>query len=104
MINPQQYARKPFHIDAVQVTEENLKEVAQWCMGDVRTEARGDGETAYIKVRVHRPLNERQTKAYAGDWVLYANKGFKVYTRQAFEKNFEPTDAQVQDSLPGMPV
>lgn len=104
MINPQQYVRKPFYIDAVQVTEENLKEVAQWCMGDIRTEVREKGEVTYIKVRVHRPLNERQTKAYVGDWVLYANKGFKVYTGQAFEKNFEKTDAQPQDSLPGMPA
>ena len=86
------FVRKPFYIDAVQVTEDNLQEVADWCQGDVRTgrisEDRGTGK--YVKVRVHHALNERQTKAFVGDWVLYAGTGFKVYTPNAFAKSFDP--------------
>lgn len=85
------YARKPFYIDAVQVTEDNISDVAKWASADVRT----DNDTAakkYIKVRVLRPLKERQTKAYVGDWVLYAGTGFKVYTTTAFASNFEISD------------
>lgn len=93
MIKPQTYARKPFYIDAVQVTEENIKEVAEWCMGDVMQTKTPHEDVAspFIKVRVHRPLNQRQTQAFVGDWVLYANKGYKVYTQSAFDKNFEPS-------------
>lgn len=79
------YARKPFYVDAIQVTAENMKAVAKWCQGTITTD--GDG-VDYIKVRVHRPLTEDQTKAYIGKWVLYAGTGYKVYTAAAFEKSF----------------
>jgi hypothetical protein len=86
------YVRRPFEIDAVQVTLENMDEVAKWCSGDVRTrkaERHEQGEfTRYIKVRVYRPLDERQSKAFVGDWVLYAGTGYKVYTNNAFETTF----------------
>lgn len=80
------YARKPFYVDAVRVTEENIDEVIEWCAGEKLTDAE---EGVYVKVRVHRPLTERQTKAFVGDWVLYAGTGFKVYTPKAFDKSFE---------------
>lgn len=80
------FARKPFYVDAVRVSEANIHEVAQWCDGEVLTD---ESEGAYIKVRVHRPLTERQTKAFVGDWVLFAGSGYKVYTPKAFDKSFE---------------
>jgi hypothetical protein len=94
------YVRKTFEIDAVQVDEDNYSDVAEWCGGELRfttTELlAGDNEqiteresVPYVKVRVFRPLNERQTRAYVGDWVLYAGTGYKVYTRKAFEKSFD---------------
>ena len=98
VVQTEAYTRKPFPVDAIQVTEENLKAVAKWCDGEVRysTKTIGDDietrekiKIPYVKVNVHHPLNERQTKAYAGDWVLKSDSGFKVYTERAFEKNFE---------------
>jgi hypothetical protein len=80
------FARKPFYVDAVRVSEDNIAEVAEWCQGEVLSD--GD-EGKYVKVRVHRPLTDRQTKAFIGDWVLYAGTGFKVYTPKAFDKSFE---------------
>lgn len=102
-IETNKYARRPFYVDAVQVTEENMAEVAKWCQGDVMTddkaltapELSGD-DHPYVKVRVHRPLTERQTKAFAGDWVLYAGTGFKVYTPKAFEKSFVAVTDEVR--------
>lgn len=82
------FARKPFYVDAIQVTAENMEAVAEWCQGDVvKTEA---PKANYIKVRVHRPMTPRQTQAFVGDWVLYAGTGFKVYTDRAFQGSFEP--------------
>lgn len=88
------YTRKPFEIEAVQVTEQNFGEVAAWCKGEIVTTAKGETSERHIKVRVHRPLTERQTMAFPGDWVLFAGKGFKVYTDKAFVQSFtqiEPT-------------
>jgi len=95
-LQPNKFVRKPFYIDAVQVTAENINDVAEWCQGDIRTHgpaksapAGETGQEKYIKVRVNRPLNPRQTQAFVGDWVLYAGTGFKVYTNKAFEGSFE---------------
>jgi hypothetical protein len=94
MIEIQKYARKPFIVDAIQVTDANMAEVALWCDGEVRTVTK-DGIASvigskYIKVKVKRPLTIRQTKAFVGDWVLAAGTSFKVYTPGAFEKSFDP--------------
>lgn len=86
MLKTHKFARKTFYVDGVRVTPENMEEVAKWCGGEILTDPQ-DGQ--YIKVRVHRPLTDRQTKAFVGDWVLYAGTGFKVYTAKAFDKSFE---------------
>jgi hypothetical protein len=82
--------RKPFYVDAVRVTDENMEDVAEWCQGDVRqTNPKGDVPPQnFVKVRVLRPLNERQCMAYSGDWVLYAGTGYKVYSDKAFKQSF----------------
>lgn len=85
MMKTSKFARKPFYVDAVRVSEDNIEEVAAWCQGEVLE----DEEGRHIKVRVHRPLTDRQTKAYLGDWVLFAGTGFKVYVPKAFDKSFE---------------
>ena len=92
------FARKPFFVDAVRVTSENMERVAEWCQGDVNTIDTGQSEERYVKVRVHRPMNDRQTQAFVGDWVLYAGTGFKVYTPKAFEKSFEEVTASSEET------
>lgn len=84
-LQTEEYIRKSFPVDAVQITADNMEEVAKWCDGDIRKTDKGD---PFIKVRVHNPLTERQTKGYVGDWVLYAGKGYKVYTQKAFDQSF----------------
>lgn len=95
MIKPVKYARRPFYVDVVEVTEENMTEVAEWCGGKVRD----DKDEPFIKVRVRRPLHDRQTMAFVGDMVLKAGTGFKVYTAEAFEKNFEELSEVDYDNL-----
>jgi hypothetical protein len=80
------YTRKPFEIEAVRVTEENMEDVAKWCGGEIHTSKEGK---RYIKVDVTRPLNEKQTKAFAGDWTLKVKASFKVYTHNAFSHCFD---------------
>jgi len=100
MLETTRYIRKKFDIDAVQVTGSNIHEVAKWVDGEVRSDAQGQ----YVKVRVHRPLNDRQTKAYIDDWVLYAGTGYKVYTPKAFANSFEQVSGETNlvdtDNLP----
>ena len=91
------YVRKPLFVDAVQVTEENFADIARWCFGEVGNidespvdrSADVQPTKQYIHVRVHNPKNPRQTKAFVGDWILYTERGYKVYTTKAFQANFD---------------
>lgn len=97
------YSRNSFLVDAVRVTEENMAEVAEWCKGEIHDDAPERNPTQcsnYIKVHVDNPLTVRQTTAFVGDWVLYAGKGYKVYTNKAFVKSFSLTDKPFVKSTP----
>ncbi len=93
----EKYVRKPLFVDAVQVTEENFETVAQWCLSEVCNidksvvdkTAAVEPTKQYIHVRVNNPKNPRQTQAFVGDWILYTERGYKVYTTKAFEANFD---------------
>lgn len=96
----EKYVRKPLFVDAVQVTEENFSEIARWCFGEIHNidestidpSADLDPSKQYIHVRVHNPKNPRQTKAFVGDWILYTERGYKVYTTKAFQANFDKVE------------
>lgn len=90
------FTRNPFEVDAVQVTEDNFEQVAAWCGGSIVTVHEVREENAlielppkrYISVPVTRPMNKRQTEAYLGSWVVWADRGFKVYGNRPFTKSF----------------
>lgn len=104
MIETTTFQRKTFRVKAVQVTEENLDELAKWCGGAVRLEPIGmDGFKPYVEVTTCRVPTARisrhvKDRAYVGDWItrlsdannfrVYRNKSFKV----AFEKLPEPAE------------
>lgn len=94
MLETKSYLRKPFEVTAVRVTGDNIYEVAKWCNGDVHTQSE-DG-AKYIRVRVTNAINEKQTMAFVGDWVLYAYTGYKVYTDKAFAKSFDPKTEELR--------
>lgn len=93
------YVRKSFGVEAVQVTEENITEVAEWCDADIQTESKDDGQTAYLRKNIVGATKERQRRAYLGDWVLRSKVGFKFYNNKAFASSFEMKDNGV-----GQPV
>lgn len=102
-ISTTQYIRKPLHVDAVRVTGANFDEIATWCQGEVLrdgVEGQGSGKK-YIKVRVHNPKNPRQTKAFVGDWLLYTERGYKIYTNKAFHASFDEVTAKPEDVVLG---
>jgi hypothetical protein len=102
-LETQKFVRKPFYVDAVQVTDENMEDVAAWCNGTVVTKDLKTGEdiTPYIQVRVLRPLNDKQTKAYPGNWVLYAETGYKIYTDKARKATFDAVMQEYGEALVG---
>lgn len=94
----EKYTRKPFHVDVVRVTEENMKEVAAWCGGKIidRPNPRNKSQDQYyIKVLVERPQTEKQTMAFVGNYVVKTGRGFKVYTKSGMDKTFDKVDPMI---------
>ena len=87
----EQYIRRTFSVGAVQVTEANMHEVANWCGGRVQISKNPKTEQPekHVKVFVQRPLNPSQSMAFVGNWVAFGASGYKVFTDAAFKKIFE---------------
>jgi hypothetical protein len=104
-LQPIKFIRKPFVVEAIQVTPQNMREVSKWCRGQIRNvdglEVGGDAgkKVKAIKVPVKRPLSERQTLAIVGDWVVAQGSGHKVYTQRAFEGSYERYIEQMMDEV-----
>lgn len=91
-VQTKRFQRKPFYVEAIQVTEENMAEVAEWCGGPIKHTRPKSSENVepapYIQVPVISPKSVRQTRGYVGDWVLKAGEGFKVYADKSFKQSF----------------
>ncbi len=90
-LNVEVWQRKPFYVEAVQVTEENMETVAEWCGGRL-IPINKDESKHFIKVFVKNPMSARQTKAFVDDWILKSRNSFKVYKHESFLKVFDKTD------------
>lgn len=98
-IKTTKFVKKPLYVDAIQVTEENFEAVSEWCQGRIKKASDNQdvvGEVnpsaCYIHVRVHSPRTVRQTRAFVDDWILYTDRGYKVYNNLAFESSFQLAD------------
>lgn len=100
-MKPGKYGRTSFEVEAEEVSEDNIYEVAKWC-GGVVFETSADkyphGSRLHIKVPVSNAAQtsvpERQTLAFYGDNVVKGSfgpkgaEGWKVYTPKAFKNSF----------------
>lgn len=72
------YRSKPAEIEAVQVTEENIIQIAEWCNG-----------TAVQPYWVKVPTLHGFTSAKPGDWVAKGSQDFYPIDAQAFADRWE---------------
>lgn len=98
-VETQKFVRKPLYVQAVRVTEQNFEELADWCQGDIETE----GNKKFIRVRVHHPKFPKQTQAFIGDWLLWHESGYKIYTDRAFRASFDVAEQEHIETPPSGP-
>lgn len=98
-VETQKFVRKPLYVQAVRVTEQNFEELADWCQGDIETE----GNKKFIRVRVHHPKFPKQTQAFIGDWLLWHESGYKIYTDRAFRASFDVAEKEHIETPPSGP-
>lgn len=88
----QEYDRRAFSVNAVEVTMQNVQEVAEWCGGTV-----GEVKTKLVGAWTMLPMIElngsgeskgRVFKALLGHYVVELNGSFRVYKPQTFRALF----------------
>jgi hypothetical protein len=84
------FVRKPFVVQAIEITAENINEVAKY-IGDVRE--REDG-TQYILV--DRRLVPNVFKVYPGFFMTKMGENIRCYSRKIFKEQFVEQDETIQ--------
>lgn len=87
------FVRKPFVVEAVEITAENINEVAKY-IGDVRE--REDG-TQYILV--DRRLVPNVFKVYPGFFMTKMGENIRCYSRKIFKEQFVEEDESIRPWL-----
>ena len=85
------FVRKPFTVEAVKITPENMDEIAE-LVGQVRRKVDG---TPYILV--DRRLVPGVFKVYAGYYMTRMNDNIRCYTPEIFEEQFGLQTTQAKD-------
>jgi hypothetical protein len=80
------FTRKPFTVDAVQITKENMAEVAE-LIGELREK---DGVQF---IAINRRIVPNIHRAFEGWWVTKMGDNLRCYAGTIFTDQFEPTPA-----------
>lgn len=83
--------RKTFDVEYVVVTEDNIEEVASWCGGAIG----GTDADRFIRIIDKNAMNQRQTKAFIGDYMSRRNTSFKCYGKKSFLRDFDLLDVTI---------
>ena len=78
------YKRRPFVVQAVQITPENIEECAE-LIGEVGYTPEGE---AFI--RVNKRIVPNINRAYAGWWITRMEDNLRCYNPKVFVAQFEP--------------
>jgi len=90
------FKRRPFEIEAVQITEENMEELAKLTGEYVPSTDPDTGP--YIKINKRLVPNVR--RAYVGWWVTQMNDDVRCYAPKIFEEQFESADIEELPQAP----
>lgn len=83
------YTRKPFVVEAVEITEENLFEIAKF-VGTVRK--MGDGKSF---IQVDRRLVPNIDRVYPGFFLTRMGDNIRCYSPKIFKQQFELATVQL---------
>lgn len=99
----EKFIRRPFDVNAVQVTPSNAVEVAEWCGGKVGTTtyklAGFDTQLNIVLVPGNGPNKGKFVEARLGYWVVEHLGKFRVYRNHQLHEMFEEKFVPVNDAL-----
>lgn len=83
------FVRKPFTVEAVEVTKDNIKDVAEF----VGTLKEKDDGTPYIQV--DRRLVPNIYRVYPGFWMTKMGDNVRCYSKRIFNEQFTQTTPEI---------
>lgn len=84
------YIRKPFNVEAIQITEENLSEIAVL----IGEESALDDGTRFIKI--NKKIVPHVFRAWDGWWVTKFGDDYHCYSDKLFKKQFAESTPEGQ--------
>lgn len=102
----EKFIRKVRPVEAVQVTDDNMAEVAQWCGGlVVPINGLNGGNTApYIHVAVQSPRRDSDSQAFVGSWIVREDyRNLRVITNKQFKNSYDRLDKARSTAAPVSP-
>lgn len=88
-----EYIRKPFTVTAVEVTFENINEVAEWCKGTVAMENTRllgtETKLPVIKLKGQGDSRGKEFTATLGCYIVELKGAFRIYKQVQFFQSFE---------------
>lgn len=87
------HRRKPFIVEAAQITEDNLEQAAS-LIGEVVV-----GEDGSSHIKINKRLVPNIHRAYVGWWITKMGDNLRCYSPKIFEEQFEvdvPRPLQIQ--------
>lgn len=107
------YSRKPLFVNAVQVTAENMEEVAAYFAEDGAKIEYEDNGNPYIHIAIKAVMSKRFSMAKVGDWIVlttYAvrrngevqtKRSIRIFINKTFQREFELSkEAPNPDQMP----
>ena len=85
------FVRKPFTVKAVEITEDNIAEIAKK-VGELRYK---EDDTPYIHVNYKKVPNV--PRVFPGFWLTEMGGNLRCYSPRAFEEQFVPSDDNIQE-------
>lgn len=83
------YARTPFQVEAVRITEENFQEVAD-LIGEITTE---DGKTF---IAINRKIIPTMGKAFVGWYLTRSGDSLRCYSAKVFKQQFMSLNSEAR--------
>jgi hypothetical protein len=85
------FVRKPFTVEAVEVTEENIAEIAKFC-GTLR-----EKENGQKFIQVDRRLVPNVFRIYPGFWMTKMDDNIRCYSRRIFNEQFARNNPEIEN-------
>lgn len=88
----EKFTRRPYDVNAVQVTPDNAEEVAKWCGGTVvlgdYKHSRFTIQLPIVKVPGNGVNKGKQVDARIGSWIIEYKGNFRVYREKQIHEDF----------------